>query len=151
MYELKIYSHSIGQNSYHFIFRTKYNLKFFQRDYMRKNCEKFLREAAQRHKIGVYTIKVLPNHVHLFVELPQTLSVTKAVQLLKGCSSRRFFQMYTIWRDIVKIGHDGPHLWSRWRFSRSVGTVKAETIEHYISSSKHNQISTYREKQMALC
>ena len=151
MYELIVYNHSIGQNSYHLVFRTKYNLKFFQRDYTQLNCERFLREAAEKHKISIYTIKVLPDHVHIFVELPPTMSVSKAAHLLKGSSSRRFFQMYTVWRDIVKQGHDAPHLWSRWRFSRSVGQVKAETIAHYIKSSKNNQVSTYRERQATLC
>ena len=140
----------MGQNIFHLVFRTKNNLKFFRQDYIRDHCEQFLCEAADRHGIGIYCMRILPDHVHLFVELPPTLSVSCAVKYLKGYSSRKFFQVYTIWRGIVRKWYKCAHLWSRWRFSRSVGSVRADIIENYILNSTHNQFSAYKDNQTKL-
>ena len=138
---LRVYSHSLGQNAFHMIFRTKYNIKFFSKGVCNEAASHFLLEAAKNHKMGVYTIKVMPDHVHLFLELPSPMSPALAAQLLKGYSSRRFFLRFSGWKRVCSIGHDGPHLWSRWRFSRSVGDVNAGVIENYIRNSEHNQFS----------
>lgn len=150
MLSLRVYSHSVGQNAYHLVFRTKYNIGFFSYGLCREAVEAYLTEAASRNGIGIYVIRVLPNHVHMFVELPPTLSVVESVKLLKGYSSRRFFKRFTGWRRSVAAGHDGPHLWSRWRFSRSVGNVNAGIIDNYIRNSSRNQYELYRGEQMTL-
>jgi putative transposase len=151
MLELTVYKHSIGQNAHHLIFRTKYSLEFFRNPLLSVACEDFLRDSTQKIGVKIYTIKVLPDHVHMLVEIPPILSVTKAIQYIKGCTSKRFFERFTIWKGIVNIGHRKPHLWSRWRFSRSVGSVKANIIDHYIMNSKHNQFAFIGTGQTHLC
>ena len=150
MQELSLYAHSMGQNAHHLVFRTKYNLKFFRQELLRDACELFLRGAAQKHGMKIHSIKILPDHVHILLEIPPTLSITEATRLLKGHTSRKFFQRFTIWRGIIKVGHKKAHLWSRWRFSRSVGNVNAGIIENYINNSSHNQFVAYKSRQTKL-
>jgi putative transposase len=150
MYKMIKYSHGMGQNAYHFVFRTKNNLKFFMRPELRASIELYLHEAAEKHRIGIYCMKVMPNHVHMFVELHPTMSVSRAVKLLKGNTSRRFFKKYTIWYKIVRQRYSCGHLWSRWRFTRSVGSVQSDVIENYIQNSTHNQIASFRNFQTKL-
>jgi len=140
MFDLTKYSHSIGQNAYHLIFRCKYNLKCFKRDLIRRTVEEYLYAAAERYGIKVYTLKVLTDHVHMFIEIKPTVSIVQATKLIKGYTAKKFFERFTIWREIMHYGHKKPHLWSRWRFSRTVGSIRADVIEHYINDSHHDNV-----------
>ena len=136
MVELKHNKHSVGQSAYHFVFRPKYNVCVFRHPWVKQVCEEAFKETAEKHNIEIYEMKVMPDHVHMFVGLPTQISISKAFQLIKGASSRRILQKCTKWRAF--FSYDGtikPHLWSKGKFYRSVGNVKADVIEHYISSS----------------
>ncbi len=71
----------------------------------------------------------MPDHIHLFVELPPTLSVSQAFQFFKGISSRILRRNFSF---LTKI----PMIWSKGKFFRSVGNVSFETIKRYISESQ---------------
>jgi len=48
----------------------------------------FLLAEAKRHGVRVIEIGVVPNHVHLLLELPAAYNVPRLVQGLKGASAR---------------------------------------------------------------
>ena len=67
----------------------------FRREDNKKLCEEILNEVADRHKIKINELSVMPDHIHIVVEIPSTMSVSKALQLLKGASSRELFKKKT--------------------------------------------------------
>ena len=73
----------------------------------------------------------MPDHVHCFVGLHPTMSICKALQLLKGFSAKKIFEHHPWLRKYFRTGH----LWSPGKFFRSVGSVTKEAIEHYIRES----------------
>ena len=129
--ELTNFAHGVGQNSYHLVWKPKYAKDVFKYPWLKINCEKFLREAALRYKIRIYELEVMPDHVHCFVEIPPTMSVSKALNLLKGYSAYKLFRRQKWLRTQFKCGH----LWSPGKFFRSVGNVTAEAIKNYIAQS----------------
>jgi len=58
----------------------------------KKLCEEILQETAQRHKIAIRELFVIPEHIHMSVEAPPTMSQSKALQLLKGNLSYQLFR-----------------------------------------------------------
>jgi len=74
----------------------------------------------------------MPDHVHIFVEVPHTMSVAKALQLFNGYSAYRIFKQHPWLRRHFRTGH----FWSPGKFFRSVGNVTSDTIKHYISCSQ---------------
>jgi len=66
----------------------------FKREENKKLCEKILREVAERNKIKITELSVMPDHIHTVVGIPPTMSVSRALQLLKGTSSRELFRRY---------------------------------------------------------
>ena len=122
-------SHSVGQNAFHLVWKPKYASSFLRFKAVNKICMGSIRLVAVQYKMEIYELQVMPNHIHLFVELPPTLCVSKAMQFFKGISSgilrRRF-------RFLNKI----PMIWSKGKFFRSVGNVSFETIERYIKESQ---------------
>ena len=133
--QLKLNRHSFGQSAYHLVWRPKYNMKVFRHSDPRIVCEQAILSIAKRHSIEVYEIKVMEDHIHIFVEIPPTLSVSKVFQILKGGSSRIFFMACNKWKEVYCRGNKEPHLWSSAKFYRSVGNVTAEVIQDYIAHS----------------
>src|SRR5262249_3142273 len=54
----------------------------------------YLAGIANQHGIAPYRIGGLEDHLHLVVDIPPTLLVSKAVQVLKGSSSRWIRQTF---------------------------------------------------------
>jgi len=144
MQGLNNFNHAVGQNAYHLVWKPKYAKDPFKFDIVRKDCEQFLREAAQKYCCEIYELQVMPDHVHLFVEIPPTISVCKALQLFKGISSFKLFRKHPWLRKHFRKGH----FWSPGKFFRSVGNVTAETIQHYISQSQGSW-KFYQQKKLA--
>ena len=129
--ELTNFAHGVGQNSYHLVWKPKYAWDCFKFPWVQKDCTAILTEAALRYDLKLYELEVMPDHVHVFVEVPPTMSVSKALNLLKGYSSFKLFRKYPWLRNYFRKGH----LWSPGKFFRSVGAVTAEAIQNYIAQS----------------
>ena len=126
------FNHGVGQNAYHLVWKPKYSKDPFKFDLVRQHCEQFLNEIAQNYNFDIYELQVMPDHVHLFVEIPPTMSVSKALQLFKGISSYKLFRQHPWLRNHFRTGH----FWSPGKFFRSVGNVTADVIQHYIAESQ---------------
>ena len=129
---LKSLKHSFGQNAFHFVWKIKYAgnaLKFYG---VRMDCEFFIRQVAYRHGFKIYELHIAVDHVHLFVELPPTVSVSRALQFFKGYSSRMLMQKHPWLRRYFPKGH----FWSPGKFFRSVGNTTTEAVSHCIASSQ---------------
>ena len=81
----------------------------------------------------------MPDHVHTAVGIPPTMSVSKALQLLKGTSSRELFKR----KPNFRLRYPKGHLWSQGKFYRSVGDTDAETAIQYVRNQRLEQTSLY--------
>jgi putative transposase len=126
---LQNFAHGVGQNAYHLVWKPKSAVPVFAYRRYRLVCDGVLRMVAFQHNMRVYELQVMPDHVHLFVEMPPTLCVSKALQLFKGISSRVLRRNFASLRRY-------EHLWSPGKFFRSVGNVTSDVIAHYIAESR---------------
>jgi len=129
MTDLTYRSHSVGQNAFHFVWKPKYSSKFLKYEATNKICKGAIRMIAIQNNCKIYELQVMEDHIHLFVELPPTLCVSKSLQLFKGISSR-------ILRRRFKFLNKIPMIWSKGKFFRSVGNVSFKTIQNYIVQSQ---------------
>ena len=127
---LKAAKHSVGQNVYHLVFKPKYARPLFKNLHFRKVCIGALRQVAINYNFKIVELQVKEDHVHLFVDLPPFVCVSKAFQLFKGISSRMMRRTFSYLRE------DGDHLWSPGKFYRSVGNVTFDVIQNYIKYSQ---------------
>ena len=135
METLKHSKHAIGQSAYHIVWRPKYNISVFSREEYRDVAEEAIKFVAKKWKIEIKVLKVMPNHVHCFAEIPTTMTLSFAIQILKGGSAKIFFEKYQIWKNYFHKGHKKAHLWSPGKFYRSVGCVTEDVVENYIKNS----------------
>ncbi|HLC80427.1 MAG TPA: IS200/IS605 family transposase, partial [Candidatus Nanoarchaeia archaeon] len=126
------FGHAVGKNCFHLVWKPKYAKDPMRIPGIRRDVEFFLREVCERYHFEIYESSIQPDHVHLFCDLPPTMSIAKALQLLKGYSAYAIMHKHPWLRKYFRKGH----FWSPGKFFRSVGNVTAETIQHYISQSQ---------------
>jgi putative transposase len=105
----------------------------------KKLCEDILYEVAERHNIGIVELSVMPDHVHIVVQLRPTMSVSQALHLLKGASSYELFRRQPLFRYRYSRGS----FWSPGKFYRSVGDTDAATVLDYVRNQRLLQSSLY--------
>ena len=130
-------SHSIGQNFYDLEWCPKYRYNMFKREENKKLCEEILREVAERHKIEITELSVMSDHIHTVVGIPSTMSVSRALQLLKGASSRELFKR----KPHLRCRYHKGHFWSPGKFYRTIGDADAETVIKYVRDHRLQQTS----------
>ena len=121
-------SHSVGQSQYHFKWCPKYRYRMFRKEENKRLCEDILREVAERHGIGLEELSVMPDHVHVIVSIPPTMTVSKAFNLIKGASSYALFRRQPKFR----LRYPKGHFWSPGKFYRSVGDTDRPTTIDYV-------------------
>ena len=103
----------------------------------KKLCEDILHEVAERHHIDVIELSVMPDHIHIVVQLPSTMSISKTLQLLKGASSYELFRRQPLFRYRYARGS----FWSPGKFYRSVGDADTTTVLEYVKNQRLQQAS----------
>ena len=126
------YAHTLAQNLYHLEWCTKYRDDRFKSEWRRNLCIGALYSVANRYKIRIHQVRVLPEHVHMFVELRPSMSPSRAAALLKGYSS------FLVRKHFPHLAKEKA-LWGSGTFIRSVGSVTSDVIDYYISRSSKNQ------------
>ena len=116
----------------HLVFVTKYRREVFTKEVIeqlrpifQKVCHDF--EADLKEFNGEH------DHVHLLVNYPPKVSLSKLVNSLKGASSRRIRKMEF---PTVKKALWGGSLWSPSYFASSCGGAPIEIIRQYIESQQ---------------
>ena len=72
---------------YHCVFGTKERRPFIQ-PALRERLWPFLGGIARQNDMKAIEIGGMPDHVHILLSVPSTMPIAKALQLIKGGSSR---------------------------------------------------------------
>ena len=126
-------SHGYGQCAYHSVLVPRYRHRVFLDASLQKRCEGLLREKAIREGYQVFELQVAPDHVHLFLGIGPTRSVSEAIRLLKCNTARELFSEFPALKKNCRPGH----FWSSGKFCRSIGNVTVEAIQHCTARSSH--------------
>jgi len=121
-------SHAKGQWIYHIEWCPKYRFNVFRKEGHKEDMENILQKIAAGYGMKVEELAVMPDHVHIVVQVPPLMSLSKAANLLKGRSSYEFFRKHENLRQRYPKGN----MWSRGKFYRTVGDVDLEKTRWYV-------------------
>jgi len=76
-------SHTVWDCKYHLVWVTKYRFPILGGD-VGQRCRELLRETARAHEMVIHAGSINRDHVHMLLSVPPSLSVSRAVQYLKG-------------------------------------------------------------------
>ena len=132
-------NHAVGISMWHFEWCTKYRYKMFRKEKYLKLVEACIRRSASLHSIIIIEISVMPEHVHIIVQMSMNLSPAKALQFLKGGSARLFFKHH----EKARLRYPKGHLWSRVKFCASLGFIQVDFAKHYVRNQeiKHGNLA----------
>ena len=77
----------------HCVWSTKERRPLITPD-LQKRLWPYLGGIARANKMGAIEIGGVEDHVHVLLSLPSTLSISKAIQLLKGNSSKWIYETF---------------------------------------------------------
>ena len=95
-----------------------------------ERCRELLREIARSKEMIIYAGAINREHIHMLIGIPPYLSVSRAVQYLKGKSSHKLLSEYAS----LKKRYWGQHLWARGYWVASSGNVTDEVWKAYIEN-----------------
>ena len=108
MQDYKRGSHTVWDCKYHIVWITKYRYPILTGE-IGERCRELLREIARSKEMTIYAGAINREHIHMLIGIPPYLSVSRAVQYLKGKSSHKLLSEYAS----LKKRYWGQHLWAR--------------------------------------
>jgi len=119
----------VYSNKYHVVWCPKYRRKVLIGN-IRERLIEVIKEVSNSIDIDVIELEVIPDHVHILLEVNPQFGIHKAVKRLKGISSR------VLRKEFKELTTRLPTLWSNSYFSSTVGGAPLKTIKKYIESQK---------------
>ena len=93
MDEFESLSHSRWECKYHVVFIPKCRRKALYAS-LRKHLGEVFRQLAQRKECEILEGHLMPDHVHMLVEIPPKVAVSSFMGYLKGKSSLMIYEKY---------------------------------------------------------
>ena len=112
----------------HLVFVTKYRRDVLNDD-MLTLCETTMREVCDDFEARLVEFNGEDDHVHLLIEYPPTVQLSRLVNSLKGVSSRRLRQRF-------RLRTHRDHLWSPSYFAASCGGAPLSIIREYVEQQR---------------
>ncbi|WP_432097046.1 IS200/IS605 family transposase [Streptomyces sp. bgisy100] len=124
--------HVVSAMHVHLVFVTKSRRGVFD-DEMLTRCEEVMRKVCEDFEAELTEFNGERDHVHLLINYPPKVAVSKLVNSLKGVSARRIRQEFT---DRIHPAVTHGHLWSPSYFAASCGGAPLAIIRQYIEQQQ---------------
>ena len=136
MNDIKSLSHSKWRCKYHIVFAPKYRRKEIYGQ-LKVDIGKILRKICEQKDVEIIEAQACPDHIHMLVAIPPSLSVAQFVGYLKGKSALMIFDRHAN----LKYKYGNRHFWCRGYYVDTVGR-NARAIEEYIKNQLQEDIAT---------
>lgn len=117
---------------YHVVWCPKYRRKVLTGP-IETRLKELIQETCSTMNVEIIEMELMPDHVHLLLEVDPQFGIHKAVKQIKGHSSRILRQEFKELRTKL------PTLWTNSYFVSTVGGAPLEVIKQYIESQKTSQ------------
>lgn len=114
---------------YHVVWCPKYRRKVLVNG-VDVRLKDLIEEVCHECNIDIIEMEVMPDHVHLLMEVDPQFGIHKAVKRIKGRTSRILRQEFAWLRSRL------PTLWSNSYFVSTVGGASLSVIKQYIENQK---------------
>jgi putative transposase len=120
----------VYSSKYHVVWTPKYRRSVLIGD-IAARCESVIRQAAEKYKAEVIALEIMPDHVHVLVEIDPQFGIHRLVKNMKGVSS------HTLRNEFRTLKSKLPTLWTNSYFVSTVGGSPLEVIKQYVENQKN--------------
>jgi REP element-mobilizing transposase RayT len=126
---------------FHCVFSTKERRPFITPE-LHERLWPFLGGIARQNKMKAVEIGGVEDHVHILLSLPSTMAVSKAVQLIKGGSSKWVHETFPELRVFAWQEEYGAFSVSMSQLDKTIAYIKGQP--------EHHRKLTFQEEFLAL-
>lgn len=95
--------------------------------------KELITETCLEFHIDLIEMEIMPDHVHLLVEVDPQIGIHKLIKIMKGRTSR------ILRKEFKELTTKLPTLWTNSYFVSTVGGAPLNVIKQYIESQKTSQ------------
>ena len=117
---------------YHVVWCPKYRRKVLIGG-VDTRLKELIEEVCQEIHVEIIEMEIMPDHVHLLLEVDPQFGIHKAIKAIKGRTSRILRQEFSELKTKL------PTLWTNSYFVSTVGGAPLEIIKQYIEGQKRSQ------------
>ena len=146
-FEVRSYSHSVGEFNYHIQITPAYRRKVMENEVVDKLVKAYIKAKLDELNVRVVAMRGGKDHLHIFVADCKNIAPAELIRQIKGFSS------YMLRKNHWKLFKNllwGDKFWSSGYFCRSIGSTTTEAVEYYIEHSQDKHWVDYEEHQMTL-
>lgn len=134
MSKYKKLSHVIYYHVYHIIWTPKYRFKILEGP-LKDFLEDQLKSLCEWKRLEILELNIQPDHVHIVLNVPPKMSISKVMGILKGKTAIKIFKSF---KGLRKKPYWGNHFWSRGYCSSTVG-LDEEKIRKYVKYQEQQE------------
>ena len=120
----------VYSSKYHVVWCPKYRRKVLEGPIV-KRCEQIFRQTAKKYRAEIIALEIMPDHVHLLVEVAPQFGIHRLVKYLKGVTSHHLRKEFKTLRTRL------PSLWTHSYFVSTVGGAPLSVIKQYVENQKN--------------
>jgi putative transposase len=128
--EYKSNNNIVFSCKYHVVWCPKYRRKVLV-DNVDIRLKEIIREVCLDRQAELLELEIMPDHVHLLVEIDPQFGIHRLVKNIKGTSSR------ILRSEFPKLKSRLPSLWTNSYFVATVGGAPLAIIKQYIENQKN--------------
>lgn len=117
---------------YHVVWCPKYRRKVLV-DGVDSRLKELIIQICQEIHVDIIEMEIMPDHLHLLIEVDPQFGIHKAIKLIKGRTSRILRQEFPYLTTKL------PTLWTNSYFVSTVGGAPLEKIKEYVANQKTSQ------------
>lgn len=114
---------------YHVVFCPKYRRRVLV-DGVDERFKEIAREVAGDLHFDIIEMEVMPDHVHLLLEVDPKVPIHKAIKRVKGRTSHDLREEFPWLKSRI------PSLWTNSYFISTVGGAPVSAVKQYIENQK---------------
>ena len=118
-------AHTKWNCKYHIVFAPKYRRKIIYGQ-LKRDIANILSMLCKRKGVKIVEAEVCPDHIHMLVEIPPSISVSSFVGYLKGKSTLMIFERHAN----LKYKYGNRHFWCRGYYVDTVGKNEKKIAEY---------------------
>jgi putative transposase len=128
--EYKSNNNIVYSCKYHVVWCPKYRRRVLV-DGVDERFKQIAQEVAQELHFEIVEMEIMPDHVHMLLEVDPQFGIHKAVKRLKGRSS------HDLRKEFPWLNKRLPTLWTNSYFVSTVGGAPLSIMKQYIENQKN--------------
>ena len=127
---LRTNSNIAFQCAFHVVWCPKYRRRVLG-GRIEERLEQLIREVIEEKGAWLVELEVMPDHVHLLVEVDPRFGIHKLVKAIKGRTSRLLREQFPVLKSKL------PALWANSYLVATVGGAPLEVVKRYVENQRN--------------